>query len=146
MSTIQVDVVSAEESIFSGEATFVALPGEAGELGIMPGHTPLITRIKPGSVRVKLTDGSEEFIFVAGGVLEVQPKHVTVLSDTAIRGKDLDEARAEAARREVEEAINNAKGDFDMAAAQAELAVLAAQVAALRRLRKKSYTSFAGMS
>ena len=138
MSTIQVDVVSAEESIFSGEATFVALPGEAGELGIMPGHTPLITRIKPGSVRVKLTDGSEEFIFVAGGVLEVQPKHVTVLSDTAIRGKDLDEARAEAARREVEEAINNAKGDFDMAAAQAELAVLAAQVAALRRLRKKS--------
>ena len=138
MSTIQVDVVSAEESIFSGEATFVALPGEAGELGIMPGHTPLITRIKPGSVRVKLTDGSEEFIFVAGGVLEVQPKHVTVLSDTAIRGKDLDESRAEAARRDVEEAINNAKGDFDMAAAQAELAVLAAQVAALRRLRKKS--------
>ena len=138
MSTIQVDVVSAEESVFSGEATFVALPGEAGELGIMPGHTPLITRIKPGSVRVKLTDGSEEFIFVAGGVLEVQPKHVTVLSDTAIRGKDLDEARAEAARRDVEEAINNAKGDFDMAAAQAELAVLAAQVAALRRLRKKS--------
>ena len=138
MSTIQVDVVSAEESIFSGEATFVALPGEAGELGIMPGHTPLITRIKPGSVRVKLTDGSEEFIFVAGGVLEVQPKHVTVLSDTAIRGKDLDEARVEAARRDVEEAINNAKGDFDMAAAQAELAVLAAQVAALRRLRKKS--------
>jgi F-type H+-transporting ATPase subunit epsilon len=138
MSTIQVDVVSAEESIFSGEAKFVALPGEAGELGIMPGHTPLITRIKPGSVRVKLTDGSEEFIFVAGGVLEVQPKHVTVLSDTAIRGKDLDEARAEAARRDVEEAINNAKGDFDMAAAQAELAVLAAQVAALRRLRKKS--------
>ena len=138
MSTIQVDVVSAEESIFSGEATFVALPGEAGELGIMPGHTPLITRIKPGSVRVKLTDGSEEFIFVAGGVLEVQPKYVTVLSDTAIRGKDLDEARAEAARRDVEEAINNAKGDFDMAAAQAELAVLAAQVAALRRFRKKS--------
>ena len=138
MSTIQVDVVSAEESIFSGEATFVALPGEAGELGIMPGHTPLITRIKPGSVRVKFTDGSEEFIFVAGGVLEVQPKHVTVLSDTAIRGKDLDEARAEAARRDVEEAINNAKGDFDMAAAQAELAVLTAQVAALRRLRKKS--------
>jgi F-type H+-transporting ATPase subunit epsilon len=138
MSTIQVDVVSAEESIFSGEATFIALPGEAGELGVMPGHTPLITRIKPGSVRIKLADGSEEFIFVAGGVLEVQPKHVTVLSDTAIRGKDLDEARAEAARRDVEEAINNAKGDFDMAAAQAELAVLAAQVATLRRLRKKS--------
>jgi F-type H+-transporting ATPase subunit epsilon len=130
MSTIKVDVVSAEESIFSGEATFVALPGEAGELGIMSGHTPLITRIK-------LADGTEEFVFVAGGILEVQPKHVTVLSDTAIRGKDLDEARAEAARRDVEEAISNAKGDFDMAAAQAELAVLAAQVAALRRLRKQ---------
>jgi F-type H+-transporting ATPase subunit epsilon len=137
MSTIKVDVVSAEESIFSGEATFVALPGEAGELGIMSGHTPLITRIKPGSVRIKLADGTEEFVFVAGGILEVQPKHVTVLSDTAIRGKDLDEARAEAARRDVEEAISNAKGDFDMAAAQAELAVLAAQVAALRRLRKQ---------
>jgi len=137
MSTIKVDVVSAEESIFSGEATFVALPGEAGELGIMSGHTPLITRIKPGSVRIKLADGTEEFVFVAGGILEGQPKHVTGLSDTAIRGKDLDEARVEAARRDVEEAISNAKGDFDMAAAQAELALLAAQVAALRRLRKK---------
>ena len=93
MSTIQVDVVSAEAQVFSGQATFVALPGESGELGIMPGHTPLITRIKPGSVRIKLEDGSEEFIFVAGGILEVQPQHVTVLSDTAIRGKDLDEAR-----------------------------------------------------
>ena len=121
MSTIQVDVVSAEAQVFSGQATFVALPGESGELGIMPGHTPLITRIKPGSVRIKLEDGSEEFIFVAGGILEVQPQHVTVLSDTAIRGKDLDEARAEAARKDVEEAIASAKGDFDMAAAQAEL-------------------------
>ena len=137
MSTIQVDVVSAEAQVFSGQATFVALPGESGELGIMPGHTPLITRIKPGSVRIKLEDGSEEFIFVAGGILEVQPQHVTVLSDTAIRGKDLDEARAEAARKDVEEAIAFAKGDFDMAAAQAELSVLAAQVAALRRYRKQ---------
>ena len=137
MSTIQVDVVSAEAQVFSGQATFVALPGESGELGIMPGHTPLITRIKPGSVRIKLEDGSEEFIFVAGGILEVQPQHVTVLSDTAIRGKDLDEARAEAARKDVEEAITSAKGDFDMAAAQAELSVLAAQVAALRRYRKQ---------
>ena len=137
MSTIQVDVVSAEAQVFSGQATFVALPGESGELGIMPGHTPLITRIKPGSVRTKLEDGSEEFIFVAGGILEVQPQHVTVLSDTAIRGKDLDEARAEAARKDVEEAITSAKGDFDMAAAQAELSVLAAQVAALRRYRKQ---------
>ena len=137
MSTIQVDVVSAEAQVFSGQATFVALPGESGELGIMPGHTPLITRIKPGSVRIKLEDGSEEFIFVAGGILEVQPQHVTVLSDTAIRGKDLDEARAEAARKDVEEAIASAKGDFDRAAAQAELSVLAAQVAALRRYRKQ---------
>ena len=137
MSTIQVDVVSAEAQVFSGQATFVALPGESGELGIMPGNTPLITRIKPGSVRIKLEDGSEEFIFVAGGILEVQPQHVTVLSDTAIRGKDLDEARAEAARKDVEEAIASSKGDFDMAAAQAELSVLAAQVAALRRYRKQ---------
>ena len=137
MSTIQVDVVSAEAQVFSGQATFVALPGESGELGIMPGHTPLITRIKPGSVRIKLEDGSEEFIFVAGGILEVQPQHVTVLSDTAIRGKDLDEARAEAARKDVEEAIASSKGDFDMAATQAELSVLAAQVAALRRYRKQ---------
>ena len=94
MSTIHVDVVSAEESIFSGEAKFVALPGEAGELGILPGHIPLITRIKPGAVRIEKEDGGEEFVFVAGGILEVQPKCITVLSDTAIRGHDLDEAKA----------------------------------------------------
>jgi F-type H+-transporting ATPase subunit epsilon len=94
MNTIHVDVVSAEESIFSGEARFVALPGEAGELGIYPRHTPLITRIKPGSVRIEMPDGSEEFVFVAGGILEVQPNCVTVLSDTAIRGKDLDDEKA----------------------------------------------------
>ena len=86
MNTLHVDVVSAEESIFSGQARFVALPGEAGELGILPKHTPLITRIKPGSVRIEMADGSEEFVFVAGGILEVQPDCVTVLSDTAIRG------------------------------------------------------------
>ncbi|MBP8895661.1 MAG: F0F1 ATP synthase subunit epsilon, partial [Ottowia sp.] len=103
-NTIHVDVVSAEESIFSGEATFVALPGEAGELGIYPRHTPLITRIKPGAVRIKKTDGGEEFVFVAGGILEVQPTVVTVLSDTAIRGKDLDEAKASEARKDAEEA------------------------------------------
>src|SRR5689334_23609647 len=96
--TIQVDVVSAEESIFSGEARFVALPGEAGELGIFPRHTPRITRIRPGSVRIEMADGSEEFVFVAGGILEVQPNAVTVLSDTAIRGKDLDEEKAKGAR------------------------------------------------
>ena len=98
MNTIHVDVVSAEESIFSGEARFVALPGEAGELGIYPRHTPLITRTKPGSVRIEKADGGEEFVFVAGGILEVQPDCVTVLSDTAIRGKDLDEEKANEAR------------------------------------------------
>jgi F-type H+-transporting ATPase subunit epsilon len=135
--TIHVDVVSAEESIFSGEATFVALPGEAGELGIYPRHTPLITRIRPGTVRVKLEDGSEEFVFVAGGILEVQPDSVTVLSDTAIRGKDLDEERAATARAAAEEALRNAKSEIDVARAQSELAVMAAQIAALRRFRDK---------
>ena len=137
MSTIHVDVVSAEESIFSGEATFVALPGEAGELGIYPRHTPLITRIKPGTVRIQKADGSEEFVFVAGGLLEVQPHSVTVLSDTAIRGKDLDEAKAIAAKAAAEEALKNAKGDIDIAMAQSELAVMAAQIAALRKYRQK---------
>jgi F-type H+-transporting ATPase subunit epsilon len=119
MATIQVDVVSAEESIFSGEAKFVALPGEAGELGILPKHTPLITRIKPGAVRIERADnGEEEFVFVAGGILEVQPDHVTVLADTAIRGKDLDEAKALEAKRLAEEAMKNAKSDIDFAKAQ----------------------------
>jgi len=137
MATIHVDVVSAEESIFSGEARFVALPGEAGELGIYPRHTPLITRIKAGSVRIEKADGSEEFIFVAGGILEVQPNTVTVLSDTAIRGKDLDDEKANAARAAAEEALRNAKGDLDIARAQSELAVMAAQIAALRKYRQK---------
>ncbi|MFT3719096.1 F0F1 ATP synthase subunit epsilon [Pseudorhodoferax sp.] len=136
-TTIQVDVVSAEESIFSGEARFVALPGEAGELGIYPRHTPLITRIKPGSVRIERPDGSEEFIFVAGGILEVQPDAVTVLSDTAIRGKDLDDEKANAAKAAAEEALRNAKGELDIARAQSELAVMAAQIAALRKYRQK---------
>ena len=136
-NTIHVDVVSAEESIYSGEATFVALPGEAGELGIYPRHTPLITRIKPGSVRVEKSDGGEEFIFVAGGILEVQPTRVTVLSDTAIRGKDLDEEKANSAKREAEEALKNAKTEIDMARATSELAVMAAQLAALRKYRQK---------
>ena len=137
MSSIQVDVVSAEESIFSGPAKFVALPGEAGELGILPGHIPLITRIKPGAVRIEKTDGSEEFVFVAGGILEVQPHHITVLSDTAIRGHDLDEAKANDARRSAEEAIKNAKSDIDLDKATSELAVMAAQIAALRKYRQK---------
>jgi len=136
-NTIHVDVDSAEESIFSGEARFVALPGESGELGIFPRHTPLITRIKPGTVRIDMADGSEEFVFVAGGILEVQPDVVTVLSDTAIRGRDLDEEKANKARVAAEEAMKNAKSDLDLAAAQSELAVMAAQIAALRRFRDK---------
>ena len=136
--TFQVDVVSAQESIFSGEARFVVLPGEAGELGIYPRHTPLITRVKPGSVRIETADGGEEFIFVAGGILEVQPNRVTVLSDTAIRGKDLDEEKANEAKRAAEEALRNAKSEIDIARAQSELAVAAAEMAALRRyIRKK---------
>ncbi|MDO8903785.1 F0F1 ATP synthase subunit epsilon [Hydrogenophaga sp.] len=137
MSTIRVDVVSAEASIFSGEAKFVALPGEAGELGILPGHIPLITRIKPGAVRIEKAEGGEEFVFVAGGILEVQPNHITVLSDTAIRGKDLDEAKASDARKQAEEALKNAKSDIDLAKATSELAVMAAQIAALRKYRQK---------
>ena len=138
MSTIHVDVVSAEESIFSGEATLVSLPGEVGELGILPRHTPLITRIKPGAVRIQRADNKqEEFVFVAGGILEVQPNRVTVLADTAIRGNDLDEAKASEAKRLAEEAVHNAKGDIDLAKAQTELAELVAQLAAIRRLRKK---------
>ena len=138
MATIHVDVVSAEEQIFSGEASFVALPGESGELGIMPRHTPLITRIKPGAVRIKRADtGAEEFVFVAGGILEVQPGKVTVLADTAIRGHDLDEAKALEARKLAAEAMKNAKSDVDFAAAQGEFATMAAQIAAIQKFRKK---------
>ena len=137
MNTIHVDVVSAEESIFSGEARFVALPGESGELGVYPRHTPLITRIKPGSVRIEMADGSEEFVFVAGGILEVQPDCVTVMSDTAIRGKDLDDKKANEAKAAAEEALKNAKSEIDMARAQSELFVVAAQIAALRKFRQK---------
>lgn len=136
--TVHVDIVSAEEQIFSGLAEFVALPGEAGELGILPGHMPLMTRIKPGAVRVRAQNATEEeLIFVAGGLLEVQPGLVTVLADTAIRGKDLDEEKAKQARAAAEEAIKNAKSDIDLARAQSELAVMAAQIAALRKFRQK---------
>lgn len=135
MSTIKVDVVSAEQSLFSGEAKFVALPGESGELGVLPGHTPLITRVRPGTVKIVMPDDSEETIFVAGGLLEIQPNHVTVLSDTAIRAADLDEAKAEQARHKAEETLHNAKSSVDIAVVQAELDMLAAQVQAARRLR-----------
>jgi F-type H+-transporting ATPase subunit epsilon len=137
-NTIHVDVVSAEEQIFSGDAEFVVLPGEAGELGIYPRHTPLITRIKPGSVRIKLPgEADEQLIFVAGGILEVQPNLITVLADTAIRGHDLDEAKALEAVKRAEEARSSAHGKEQIATVEGELAMLAAQLAAIRRLRKK---------
>ncbi len=136
--TIHVDVVSAEQLIFSGEAEFVALPGEAGELGIYPKHTPLITRIKPGAVRIKVVGQSEdEFVFVAGGILEVQPNAVTVLADTAIRGADLDEAKATQAKKQAEEALANKESKIDYAKAQSEFAVAIAQLAAIQKLRLK---------
>jgi len=136
--TIHVDVVSAEEQIFSGLAEFVVLPGEVGELGILPGHMPLMTRIKPGAVRLKLPDQEkQELIFVAGGILEVQPGLVTVLADTAIRGKDLDEAKALDAKKRAEEAMVNRESELDYARAQAELAEAIAQLAAIQKMRHK---------
>ena len=137
MNTLHVDVVSAEESIFSGEARFVALPGEAGELGIYPRHTPLITRIKAGSVRIQDVDGQETFIFVAGVIIEVQPNAVTVLSDTAVRGEDMDEEKAEAAKKAAEESLANAKSEIDLAKAQSELYIMMAELAAVRRFKQK---------
>jgi F-type H+-transporting ATPase subunit epsilon len=137
-NTLHVDVVSAEESIYSGEAEFVVLPGEAGELGIYPRHTPLITRIRPGEVRIKPAGGgAEELIFVAGGILEVQPALVTVLADTAIRAHDLDEAKAQEAKRRAEEAMQNKTSRLEIAKAQAELAEAVAQLQAIQKLRKK---------
>lgn len=137
--TVHVDVVSAEASIFSGLAEVVVVPGEMGELGIYPRHTALMTRVKPGSVRIKVPDQAEEvLIYVSGGMLEVQPSVVTVLADTAIRGHDLDEARALQAKQNAEEAMKNRTSDMDYAQAQAELAEAIAQLAAIKQLRKHS--------
>jgi len=137
-TTVHVDVVSAEELLYSGEAEFVVAPGESGELGIYPRHTPLITRIKPGAVRIKPADGGEEqLIFVNGGIIEVQPKLITVLADTAIRGHDLDEAKAAEALRAAEEARRTAKTNEEQAIAEASISNMAAQLAAIRKLRKR---------
>ena len=137
-NTIHVDVVSAEESIYSGDAEFVVLPGVMGELGIYPRHTPLITQIKPGVVRIKVPGQAEEqIVYVQGGFLEVQPDVVTVLSDTAIRARDLDEAKAQEAQQRAKEAMANAKSDMDLARAQSEFAMMAAQIAAIRKLKRK---------
>jgi F-type H+-transporting ATPase subunit epsilon len=136
--TIHVDIVSAEAAIYSGLAEFVVVPAEMGEVGIYPRHAPMITRIKPGSVRIKAPDRAEEdLIFVSGGILEVQPGVVTILSDTAIRGADLDEARALEAKRQAEEAMKDRSSAMDYARAQAELAEAIAQLAAIQKLRKK---------
>ena len=138
MATIKVDVVSAEEHIFSGEAELVSLPGTSGELGIMPGHLPLITLIRPGFVRVHVPGEQEpEQIFVAGGVPEVQPEQVTVLADTAVRSKDLDEARAKEALAAAEAARASATGSIEIARIEAEIAALAAELAVIRKLRSK---------
>jgi F-type H+-transporting ATPase subunit epsilon len=137
--TIHVDVVSAEEQIFSGEAEFVVLPGVEGELGIYPRHTPLLTAIKPGAVRIKIPDQAvEELVFVQGGFLEVQPTRVTVLADTAIRAKDLDEVAAEDARRAALEAMQNKTSKEEIATAEAELATAMAQLQAIRKLRHRA--------
>jgi F-type H+-transporting ATPase subunit epsilon len=137
--TVHVDVVSAEASIFSGLAEMVVVPGEMGELGIYPRHTALMTRIKPGSVRIKRPDQEqEELIYVSGGMLEIQPGVVTILADTAIRGGDLDEVRAQQAKQDAEESLRNRTSDIDYAEAQAELAEAIAQLAAIKKLRKQS--------
>ena len=138
MATVHIDVVSAEESIFSGEAEFVAAPAQMGEVGIYPHHAPMITSIKPGALRIKLADKNEEqLIYISGGILEVQPGVVTVLADTAIRGHDLDEAQANAAKKAAEEAMKNRSSDVDYAKAQAELAEAIAQIQAIQKLRQK---------
>jgi len=138
MSVMHIDVVSAEESIFAGEAEFVVLPGEAGELGIYPRHMPLITRIKPGVVRIRMPGGAEERVFVAGGILEVQPRIVTVLADTAVRGRDLDEVKATEALKRAEEAHRNARDKLEIAKVEAEIAMLTAQRLAAILQKKQS--------
>ena len=139
MATLHVDVVSLEAQIFSGEATFVVLPGEAGDLGVYPRHTPLLTRIRPGAVRITpASGGPEELVFVSGGLLEVQPESVTVLADTAIRGHDLDEAKALEAKRLAEEAMQNRSGEIDYAKVSGELAAAMAQLAAITKLRRSA--------
>ena len=136
MSTIRCDIVSAEDEIFHGDVSLVVATGELGELGIAPRHAPLITRLKPGYVRVQLENGDNQEFYVSGGILEVQPQVVTVLADTAIRAKDLDEAAARSAKEEAERALANRSADMDVAEAQARLAEAVAQLQALERLRK----------
>jgi F-type H+-transporting ATPase subunit epsilon len=136
--TIHVDIVSAEAEIYSGPANMVFAPGEMGELGIAPRHTPLISRLKPGEVRLQHDNGVEESFFVSGGILEIQPHIVTVLADTALRAVDIDEAAAIEAKKHAEEALANQKGDFDLAAAKAELAEAAARIETIRKMKHRA--------
>lgn len=138
MSTLQVDVVSAESSIYSGTATMVIATGSQGELGIAPGHSPLLTTLKPGEIRIQQPDGKEELIYISGGILEVQPKQVTVLAETAIRAPDLDEASALAAKERAQQILENRTTEFDYTLAQAELAQAIAQLRAIQKLRKQA--------
>ena len=135
--TLQVDIVSAEQEIYSGAADMVIAPGEAGELGILPEHMPLLTRVKPGTVRIRVAGAEEEVIYVSGGMMEVQPDRVTVLADTSVRAHDLDEAKAMEAERLAKEALSSNAGAMEFAKAQAELAQAVAQLAAIRNLRKR---------
>jgi len=136
MAILHVNIVSAEQSIFEGDAAMVIAPGESGELGILPQHAPLLTRIKPGVVKIKMIDGAEELVYVSGGILEVQPKALTILADTSVRAKDLDEVKVMEAKRAAEEALTDRTSSQERAVVQAELAQLAAQLAAIRKLRK----------
>jgi F-type H+-transporting ATPase subunit epsilon len=136
-NTIQVDIVSAEEQVFSGEAYMVYAPAIMGELGIAPRHTPLISPLKPGAIRLDVGDGKEELFFISGGILEVQPHLVTVLSDTAIRADDLDEAAALEAQKRAQAALVDQNSELDIAKAQSELAAAAAQIASIKKIRKK---------
>ena len=139
MSVFHVDIVSAEESIYSGSAEFLVAPAESGEVGIYPRHTPMLTRIKPGSVRIKVSQQEEELIYVSGGMLEVQPDVVTILADTAVRGANLDEAKAEEAKKRAEEAMRDRSSALDYARAQIELSQAVAQLAAIRKLRQRGH-------
>jgi ATP synthase, F1 epsilon subunit (delta in mitochondria) len=134
--TMQLDIVSAETSLFSGKVEFIAARATGGEIGILPRHTPLLAQLQPGEIRVKVEGGEEQFFYVSGGILEVQPDGVTVLADTAVRAKDLDEAAAQAAKQRAEEALKNRSSDLDYAKAQAELAAAVAQLRAIQNLRK----------
>lgn len=134
--TLKVDVVNAEDTLFSDDAEFVALPGVDGELGILPGHTPLITLIRPGLVRVKRSNDQKEEFFVAGGILEVQPRHVIVLADVAIRSADLDEAKAREAMQKAQEAAKSTSSEIELAKIEAELSMLAEQLRIIQRIKR----------